>query len=344
MERIPLTELTRLPFVDHSPSDGRRVILAPYYEPNHRDWHLYIRTDAESLGRMAGGEPVYGGYFGKVAADAGRDIELPLATLVTQHLSFPKVYGRLQGLENDIHQFAAIMEKYHRICAISAEPHISPGLLAASELEYLLLLLRSMYDLLQGIVAAIAGLFVALDDRSRRIVKELPDSFRDVVMKGDELRSGDQIVEKYRLPPQLANWYVAEAPAFREVRRLRDSIAHHGRTVPTIFELQEGLGLIVSDPIWSDYAVWPREARVDDKFGSVRALFAGLMLTGIGATARFADAIESCIQLPEAIGDGIRSYLRSPFGHWLIDLPNILADPWEHVRPGSGEAATNNVH
>jgi len=329
MEAIPTNELYRLPFVDKPPTDGRRVLLQPYFDTANRDWHLYFEVEPGKLGRIAGGEPVYGGYLSRDIADRNRDIELPFVTLITQHLSFPKVHGRLRAIESDFHQCAAVLEKYRLLWQYRPASGLHTSFLIASELEYLLLLIRSLYDLVHAVVAKIAGLLVVLDGSNRKIAKQLPESFRAVAMQGNELRSGDDIVATYKLPPALANWYVAEAPAFRELRRLRDGIAHHGRTVPTLFELPEGLALDASDSMWSEFLIWPSEMRINGKFGSVRALFAALVLNAVSATTRLDEALRACVQLPDAIGTDVRSFLRSPFGAQLVRLLDILAAPWE---------------
>jgi len=330
MDDIPIAELHRLPFVSHVPTDGRRVVLQSYFSPSDRDWYLYLEVKPGFLGRLGGGEPVYGGYLSTEPANPQTDLELPFSTLVVQHLSFPKVQGRLQALENDVHQCAAILAKY-RLISDHAGENLRSSFLIASELEYLLLVVRSMYDLLQCIVADIANLLVVLDGSNRRLARQVPQSFREVVLTGDGPRSGDDIVAKYHLPPALANWYVGETAAFLELRKLRDGVAHHGRTAPTLFELPEGIALDATDKMWSEFLVWTPEQRLHDKFGSVRALFAAIILNFLGATSRFADAIRATVQLPPAIGVDVRSYLRSPFGARLVELPDILVSPWERV-------------
>jgi hypothetical protein len=329
MRLIPISEIRRLPFVDNAPRDGRNIVLESYFDSDAREWHLYLEVEEGQLGRIAGGEPVYGGYLSKIPADPSRDIELPFATLITQHLSFPKVHGRLKAVENDFHQCAAIMEKYQRFWLRRAESGFHTNLLVASELEYLLLLMRSLYDLIHAIVAEIAQMLVALDGTNRRPARQLPDSFNSVVMNGNQFRSGDEIVAKYGLPLAVADWYVLEAPVFRELRRLRDGIAHHGRTVPTIFELPEGLAFDATDPTWREFTLWPPERRVREKFGSVRALFAGVILNALSSTTEFEKALRRSVQLPPAVGNDIKSYIRSPFGAHLVALPEVFSSPWE---------------
>jgi len=330
MNDIPITELHRLPFVSHVPTDGRRVVLQSYFSPRDHDWYLYLEVQPGLVGRLAGGEPVYGGYLSTQPANSQTDLELPFSTLVVQHLSFPKVQGRLQALENDVHQCAAILAKY-RLISDHAGENLRSSFLIASELEYLLMVIRSMYDLLQCVVAHIANLLVVLDGSNRRLARQLPQSFREVVLTGDGPRSGDDIVAKYDLPPALANWYVGEATAFLELRKLRDGIAHHGRSAPTLFALPEGIALDATDAMWSKFLVWPNEHRLHEKFGSVRALFAAIILNFLNATRRFADTLRATVQLPPAIGADIRSYIRSPFGARLVELPTILVSPWERM-------------
>jgi hypothetical protein len=120
-------------------------------------------------------------------------------------------------------------------------------------------------------------------------------------------------------------------------------IAYHGRYVVFIIappvqralhpsgNTEEGFALDVTAAIWKEFAIWPDELRVRDKFGSVRALFAAAILNSLSVTTRLATALRESTQLPPAIGNGVTSFLRSPFGARLVDLPAILAAPWEQM-------------
>jgi hypothetical protein len=328
MHTANIDELKKLPFVHHVPTDERRIFLQPYFSHESNDWHLYIPVGDGKLGRMAGGEPVFGGYISPDPADAIRDFELPLATVITQHLSFPELLGRLYQLESDVHHCASVLEKYHLISARRMEKPLHAGVLITSELEYLILLLRSLYDVLQYIVCGVAKRLLVPDPFPRG-AKQLPGSFAEVVLQGDTPRTADEIAKRYCLPGPLADWYSAETPFFERLRGLRDGIAHHGRSVSTVFELPPGLAVNPSDPPWNDFDLWSAGDLHEGRFAPLRLLFASFILHAISTTNRFAQVLRDSVPLPPAVGEGLRSFVRSPYGHWLAQIHNIRVQPWE---------------
>ncbi len=80
------------------PEDGRAIPLLTYFDHVARDWCLYVFIRPGELGRMAGGEVFSGSYVAHERADPASDLELPLGTLLVQHLSFTQIITALQKL------------------------------------------------------------------------------------------------------------------------------------------------------------------------------------------------------------------------------------------------------
>lgn len=329
MHSIPKSRLDLLPFVDHVPTDGRVVPLHSYFDPSASDWHLYLEVEPGTLGRIAGGEPVYGCYLARSVADAGRDVEFPLGTLISQHLSFGTVLRQLWELESDIHQCAATLEKYHLISSQRSQAHSLAGLLVTSELEYLLLLLRSLYDALQSLACSVTRLFVTQSAEPKRVVQDLPSSFARVVLKGTDLISSAELTGTFGLPKPLADWYESEGPNFQTLRDLRDGIVHKRKGFPTVFELSEGLAITISESPWDEFDIWENAHLLNGRFGSLRALFASLATHALETTTRFQRAVRSSVQLPAPISREVRVFLRSSVTHRLVSCRAMIAQPWE---------------
>jgi hypothetical protein len=329
MPDFPEAEIYRLPYVDHVPADGRSVsIQVPYFDDASGDWHLYFRPKAGVIGRMAGGEPVYGSYFGRRAADAQRDLESPISSLVAQRLSFPGLPSVVAKFQHDVHNCAAVLEKFHLI-ASRDNPSEVARVLIVTEIEYLLTLLRSMYDHLHGLVRDFLPLIV--DDNAQRVAKKtLPDSFRRIALDGETLRDGDAIVAKYDLPAPLANWYVGEGAAFKVLRLLRDGVVHHGKSIPEVYRLDDyGLAVAKDRPPWNDFAIWTQTEPVNERLVPLRLAFAALVKQLLDAGDRLVPAITNAAPLPTAIGTDIRTYLRSAVSHRLLQIPAMMRQPWE---------------
>jgi hypothetical protein len=267
-------------------------------------------------------------------AAAERDLFLPLSTLVVQQLSFAPVQRWLEPLETDYHRSAAILQKFHIISQLRGSPGLKASLLALSELEYLLFLLRSQYDVLQRLLKEVAALVRDLTTGSKAI-QDLPETFRGVVLEEEKPRSVDAIVSAYHMPRPLAEWYAAQTPSFAQLRYLRDGITHRGQDLPSVFPAPDGLAVDVREPPWAKTPVWEDAASKRGHLGSLRRLFSRFILTTHQACTRFAELMPTILRLPEPVHPDLRVYLRSPFGHWLVALPGIDAAPWEG--PPGGE-------
>lgn len=328
-EPLGRAELQKLPHLRAVPADGRIVPLVTFFDAQQRDWHLYTIVKPGELGRLAGGEVISGAYMSSAPANAETDLEFVLGTLAFQHLSFVEVLRPLDKLQNDIHRCAAILEKYHLIWTTRQSTARSASLLVQSEVEYLMLLLRSLYDLLHEVVCAVAAKLVLLGGDNRPIVKNLPGSFRAVAMNGDERRQADDIQSRWKLPRRLAEWYATEAQFFRLLRSLRDGIAHSGASPPTVFETEWGFAVAPERAPWADvHALLPGDRRAND-LASLHGLFATCILTALGSTERFAQAIRELVALPEPVFKDVRFFVRSPFGVRLTTLEAVLNQPWE---------------
>lgn len=201
-------------------------------------------------------------------------------------------------------------------------------MLVLSELEYLLLLLRSQFDVLQCLIKEVAALVTTLGKR-KRVIQDLPESFRGVVLESEKPRPAREISEAYNMPMPLAQWYAAEAPFFLQLRFLRDGIAHRGEDLPAVYPASEGLAVDVRDPPWARTPAWDDSVSRQRNLGSLRRLFARLILGAHGACTRLANVLPAIAKLPEPVHPDLQVYLRSPFGHRLVALPQTDAAPWE---------------
>lgn len=322
-------EIQKLPYVTAIPQDGRIVPIQTFYDTAAREWFFYVPHGQSELIRIQDGEIISGSYLGHEKADPKKDIEFPLGSLIIQYLSFSETLAALGKLENDIHRSAAILEKYHVLWGQRNKDHQSAKLLVESELEYLIFLIRSLYDLLQGVACDLCRRFVRMDDRSIKAMNKLPPSFADVVIQNGEIRAPGDLIDRYRMPDALAHWYYAQAPFFRELRQLRNGIAHHGQRPSTIFETEWGFAISPSDPPWNLFSEWPVELQWKGRLGSLRAVFAGFIEHSLQALTMFASVVPTFLELPPALGNDLRVFVRSPFGYQLVRLPAMREQPWE---------------
>ncbi len=325
-------EFREFPYYRNIPKDGRTIFLNPLFNHEKNDWVLLVQVNPDKLQRLMGGEPIVSCYLGFQPANPKRDFEFNLGTFIVQHVSFPGIAGPLFTLENDIHNCCAILEKFLLISNKDKSQRDGLNLLLRTELEYLIVVIRSIYDLLQKLSKNATALVREVEEPKRRVIQNLPDSFADVVLSGDQIRSTEQIQEKFRLPVPLANFYASEANHFQWLRDLRVAIEHHGQTIHSIYDLDEGVAISVRESPWNNLPIWQEPKLIrNEHLGSLRAVFIFLVSDVIEMTTRYANAFAASVPLPPAIEPGMKLFVRNYFSHHLVNMREAIASPWERL-------------
>lgn len=325
---IQRSEIEKVPYLKAWPDGGRIPLLVPFFDHAKREWIILVPVSDGRLIPLAGSIPIRLVYGCGIPAFPDTDPELPLATLVFRHLSFAGVLGALAQIESDVHHFAVIMEKHEVLSRAAGDPISYGSFLLSSELEHLLGVIRSSYDLLQTFVRQACGLMRQAGAESTRVVADLPTSFAKVALDGSTPRSATDLVSRFRLPPPLVEFYVAEASRFLRLRDLRNEIEHHGKEPPSVVRTDSGLAVLAHQAPWASLGIWPEATLIDGRLGSLRGLFAFLIKETIDMTTRFGSALATCAELPRSVNDDVRLYVRNPFGRHLVQLDQTLAQPW----------------
>lgn len=318
--------IAQIPFITNAPRDGRTLILLPFFSHDTKEWVQYLIKD-EQLLPVRVIDLVQGVYISSSPVDALGDYYYFLATFVFQHLSFPLVAQRLLEFDKTVHYFASWLETYRRLSTSSSRGPES--LLVEAELDHLLILIRRFYDQVQKTIKAASALVRDVKNMSRLLIKNLPDSFADMVEHNDKRLTSEEISNKWGLPKPIANLYVAEADHFMLIRSVRVSLEHHGKSLGIIFNHPEGYAVAISDYPWQKLPIWNESNTRPNGLGSVTAIAAYLISNVLDLGSRFVKAYWSCIGTPRAIAEGVHCYLRNPYSHHLNELASMMAEPWE---------------
>lgn len=334
VKRSAFSEFGHLPYYRNIPKDGRIAFLNPLYDDVNDDWVLLVQTSPDKFQRLKDGEPIQACYMGFHAANPIKDFEFPLGTFVIQHLSFPGVLGALFALETDLHNICAVLEKYLLIANREKVQREGMNLLLRTELEYLISAIRSIYDQLQKLSKHAASLVVNLKEPDKKLIAKLPESFADIVLYGDQFRTVQQIQEKFRLPEPLATFYATETQYFAWLREIRVSIEHHGKTIDTIFDLDEGASINIINKPWSVLPLWNELENIrNNDFGSLHAVFCYLVNQVVEMTTRYSEAFARSVdELPIAVEPGLKMYVRNHFSHHLVSIKETIKFPWERLK------------
>lgn len=328
MPEVPTDELNQLPYYDAQPLAGRVVQLRSFYDHDDDEWHLYHPVSEGELGRIAGGEVVRGTYFAERPFDPAADVGFPLGTFVARFASWQDVAIVTGKMETDILQLASLFGKLDLILKSDSLGDTKKSALLESELEHLVTLSRSFYDLLQKFSKRLTFKVRDPEDRESRVFQDLPDGFADIALHGDQPLSAGEISERYGLPDELAEFYASEAKGFAALRNIRDGLVHHGKRAPNVYMLDEGPAIDVRAEQWSDLPVWKETELRREKFGSVRALLAHHAQGALSIPTRYLEAFAAQIAVPPPLIANVSVYLRGPYTHTLNSLDEMLVDPW----------------
>jgi hypothetical protein len=331
--KIKLAELDKLPYYQYRQADRRVVVIFPYWETG--EFHLPIPDpEREEIASIL--KPVAfakGSYIAKEAADPTIDIHIPIFELVVQRYSFPYTMDIMDTIVSDILNFSAILEKYEIIFRDSRRGSggfRDHALLIESELELIFYNVRSLYDRLQALIKSIWRDTILIAPSLQK--QELPDSFRDVVLYGqdDQVRTAEEITTRYGLPSPIASFYYEQVGFFKLCRAIRNRVSHHGHPVSTspIFRLEYGFAVDMTEHPFSEFECWSASSLRNSKLGSVRALIAHIANRAIDATIAYAAALESCIALPTPIAPGWHVYTRDTYVPHLHRLLGYVSQPW----------------
>jgi hypothetical protein len=151
---------------------------------------------------------------------------------MAQRANRPNVARLFSAIQDDIFNLSESLAKLKLIHGSSDEADGS-GRMAATEVEYVLLVCRSIFDLLQEVIDKIWDTVSFTDPSLSK--KKLKQSFSEMALHANEPRSAEAIAARFNVPLPLAECYANHAPVFLMIRKFRDDLVHRGHRVRTIF-------------------------------------------------------------------------------------------------------------
>ncbi len=324
---------SRLPYVaEHIELQGRAIHVIPYFSSKNGEWFGFVQPQGKPLQRIALVDVVSGAYLASAPIQRDTDLYLPLEDLVFQRMSFPGVARPLMGLEDVVENFASLLELYELVSQLCHKEHPGAWQMAQLLVNQLFVVSRSLFDVLQGLCRQVCSVVKRLDDRSKRLMQDLPASFADAALCGEEPKTPrpvDEISSRYDMPKPIAEFYNSQASFLSSIRKVRDGVIHRGHNAGFVLSLDEGLAVPTREVPWKDLEIWDESSVTINGLGSLRRLFAYVVSQSVTATTRFAEAFVSCIALPEPMSPRNHVFLRGLLNHHLIKIEDKLKAPWE---------------
>lgn len=328
MGAISEAELSKISYLDpevlHGRNlDGREIMIMPFWDGVA--WHLWVEALAGSITKMRVVDAARSHYVAKKPAGEA-DICIEFVERIWQQASWPKVSRTILRVVDDFHLLATSAAKLHHFFA--ARDNIDNALISSfvtTELEYIITVARSVFDLLQEAVAAIWNDQIDLRDPAQQAIKnrhKLLNTFtQTALVKGSAARPAAELMAKYAISSALAEQYHRVAPFYLSLLKSRDNIIHYGGSVGTVFVTEKGFCVDPSAKTFTDFE-WKPEHNYNEKLVSLLPWIAHIICGTIQACNDVMGAFISDLSMPAEIAPGYSIFIRDPANRALIQLLN----------------------
>ena len=314
-EQVPLSALSKLHHVDPGAvALGGIICTATFYIEGK--WELWFPA-GDQLHCMHPIELGEGIYFGAQAAEP-RDLRLATLELIGQHACRQDTGTFFKGICDDIYNIAASLAKLDLITLNQVDVRDGASRMALTEVEYLAIQCRSIFDYLQGILRSLWSSVRFSDGSVPK--KTLPESFREVVMDKREPRTAEAIMEKYQLLPALAKTYSYHASFFASLRVMRDAIVHQAGASPLIFMTDKGPCIHANLWPFSTMLTWKPEEYLPNNIVPLKPALGAMIYRTLLAAEDLISTFASNINLGPPICPKLALFLRSWSGSNLMDV------------------------
>ncbi len=279
------------------------------------------------------GKPVEADYFARMP-EQDTDIYLDFLNFMTQRACWTDALRYIDGIRNDIHNLGASLGKLELFHRSSIDKHKEDRRFASTEVEYIFGVCRSLFDLLQEVIATLWQR-IELSDKSIK-KQQLPRSFRKMVIKDEKFLAQEAIQTRYSLPAELAAFYHRHGPFFQVLRRYRDGVVHHGKDFNSIFVTEKGFAVSADAEPFVSFGVWNDEHMLPNRLASLRPIVAHVITETLRSCEDFADVIKKIICFPPEIAPGFRLFLRGYHNRQLLAMNDVLANcSWWEAEPNA---------
>jgi hypothetical protein len=201
------------------------------------------------------------------------------------------------------------------------------GRMVVTEIEYMFLTCRSIFDLLQEVIVALWSKVRIPNQDAKKA--NLPSTYRKMVLRDEKPMSKEEIANRFRLPEGIAAIYASSAPFFTWLRSYRDLVAHSGHTPDKVFITEKGFAISKEDRPFRDMEIWCEANSLPNQLGSVLSVMGHLLATTFATCDLFAEAFSKTIQFPPPVAPKHHIFVCGPHLHNLASLNELVQKrPW----------------
>jgi hypothetical protein len=260
--------------------------------------------------------PIHANYAAKVA-EKESDSRIGFIETLWQQASLPDTAYAIQCLCDDIHLLAASAAKFEHLFLNGAR--IDRNLMLSfvrGELEHLVTVARSAFDLLQEIIAKLWNNHIRINDpvlEKRRKQNRMVNSFTKTALAGVRLtpKAAADLVNKYGLPLIVAETYALWAPFYSSLVRTRDRIAHGGGSTEGLFVTDKGFCAHPQAKSFRDFP-WKQQHHFNENIVSLLPWVANITIGTIQACNDLIASFANSLPLLPPIAPGYMILIRDP--------------------------------
>lgn len=320
MTLVNLEHLKALAHLDLAHLDGRKIPFHLLHDGNA--WHLWV-PGPQGLFEAKPIDASESSYFATAKA-AESDFLSPFLEFFEQRVYWPEIARFIDGIGTDLLNLSACFAKIELIFHHCPHHSIGYSRMISTEIEYVFLTCRGIFDLLQEIMHRLWKKITLIDQTKKKV--DLPKkTYRTVVLHDDHPRTSQEIAERFVLPMEIANVYARSTPFFFWLRDYRDLIAHSGHTPGHVYRMEQGFAISKEDRPFRDMEIWGDVNSGINHLGSVLAVVAHIIQTTFGTCDEFAAVLQRLIQFPPPIAPNHRIFIRGAHTSYLNFLADMVA-------------------
>jgi hypothetical protein len=265
-------------------------------------------------------------YLAEKAANESEDFHWPFVDFLVQRFEFGKVSNRLNAIVDDVWCLSASMAKIELIHQHVDDKRTALDWLVATEIEYLVSVCRSMFDLLQEVIVHIWE-SITLYGNERRNSK-LKQTFSEIALHNDALLESEGIARRSKIPDWLADFYARCGSFFLDLRNYRNRFLHHGDRAERIYVSERGFSVRRDAQPFAKWSVWDEES-MEANVASLRPVLRYIIGNTLSAFTHFAELMVQRIQFPPALAPGYTVFFRNAYNAALVRALSPDAKWWE---------------
>jgi hypothetical protein len=227
-------------------------------------------------------------------------------------------------LVDDFFNLSASLAKLEYFHKHKEEIGLGVSRIVATELEYIFSVCRSIFDLLQEIIAKQWKNILLLDSSTKKV--DMPETFSKTILFKGKPRNSGEFTSRFGVPLQLDDFYCRHIDFFMSLRAFRDNIAHRGSSMDTIFSTERGFAVSADVAPFAQFNIWSEEHKQENNLCSLRPAIGYFIHQTLLACQDFSQTIEKIIKFPQETVPGMSLFMRGYFGKQLIDNAKAIQD------------------